>query len=814
MRQVWVLTAFVSSILASSSPALALPSGFAKTKVVSGLTLPTSMAFAPDGRLFITERGTGAGGTGRVRIVKNGVLLSTPFVSLQTDNSNVGANERGVLGLAIDPDFASNHFIYVYYTVPGNPPHNRVSRFTANGDVAVAGSETPILDLNNLSAGNHNGGAIHFGLDGKLYIGAGENANSSNAVNLNNYLGKILRINKDGSAPTDNPFYDAGDGINAKDRIWTYGHRNPFTFDVQPGTGRIFVNDVGENTWEEINDIVKGKDYGWRGGTTDGDATVFYRYNHSEGRCISGGTFYNPPAAPGGYSAFVGRWFFGDYTNGWIHVINPSNKAVSTFETGINGPIDIDVGPDNNIYYLTINGGELWKVTTTDTITQELVLSTSAIDVGEGKSGTFTVRLAAQPAGSVTVAVARTSGEVNVSVAPASLTFTTSSWSTPQTVTASAAEDPDNVSSSAVITLSSAGLASKTVVVNDVDNDTGGPVALISLPHDGDVVGGANAEYYGGSNLDGSTARAEFYIDGKLGYSDVGPGHYHWKGSHAQWDTTILPEGAHALKLTVFDQQGRSGSHSIDVTIDNLPDPWQHQDIGGVAATGSAVAASGVYSIGGSGADIWNNSDAFQLVYRTLVGDGEIRARVNSVTRTNDWSKGGVMIRDGLGADARNAFMFLSGAGIPSFQWRATAGGTSQSAHGNTPVASPLWVRLVRAGSTLTGYTSPDGSSWTQVGTTSIAFGSTVIIGLATTAHADGQLAKAIIDNVSITGNTPLVVGAASLEGESAGGAGKSAGGCAVEPGHSRSDGAAAIAASLALLGFALWRRRSAAACR
>ena len=129
---------------------------------------PTAMAFAPDGRLFIAEQG------GRLRVVKNGTLLATPFVTLTVDPNG----ERGLLGVAIDPAFASNGYVYLYYTATRPNTHNRVSRFTASGDVAVAGSERVLLDLNPLSAArNHNGGAIHFGKDGKLYVAAGDNAN-------------------------------------------------------------------------------------------------------------------------------------------------------------------------------------------------------------------------------------------------------------------------------------------------------------------------------------------------------------------------------------------------------------------------------------------------------------------------------------------------------------------------------------------------------------------------------------------------------------------------------------------------------------
>src|SRR5205823_2838468 len=174
--------------------------------------------------------------------------------------------ERGLLGVTFDPNFASNNFVYVYYTVPGSPAHNRVSRFTANGDVALGGSELVLLNLDNLSsATNHNGGAIHFGPDGKLYIAVGENANGNNSQTLANLLGKILRINSDGSTPTDNPFFNTA---GARKEIWALGLRNPFTFAFQPGTTRMIINDVCQSTWEEIDDGIAGSYYCWP--TTEG----------------------------------------------------------------------------------------------------------------------------------------------------------------------------------------------------------------------------------------------------------------------------------------------------------------------------------------------------------------------------------------------------------------------------------------------------------------------------------------------------------------------------------------------------------------
>lgn len=273
--------------------AATLPAGFSETLVANGLSSPTAMDFAPDGRLFVCLQG------GQLRVIKNGSLLPTPFVSLTVNASG----ERGLLGIAFYPNFATNNFVYVYYTATAPAIHNRVSRFTANGDVAAAGSELVLVDLDNLSsATNHNGGAIHFGPDGKLYIAVGENATPANAQTLSNRLGKVLRINSDGSIPADNPFFSTATGANRA--IWALGLRNPFTFAFQPGTTRMFINDVGQNAWEEINDGIAGSNYGWP--TCEGFCSPansnfrdpLFQYGHGStsttGCAIVVGGFYNP----------------------------------------------------------------------------------------------------------------------------------------------------------------------------------------------------------------------------------------------------------------------------------------------------------------------------------------------------------------------------------------------------------------------------------------------------------------------------------------------------------------------------------------
>ena len=356
------LMIFVLAAALQYAQAATLPAGFTETQI-GGLAGPTAMDFAPDGRLFVCLQG------GSLRVIKNGALLSTPFMTLTVDSNG----ERGLLGIAFDPNFAVNNFLYVYYTVPGSPAHNRVSRFTANGDVVVPGSEVQILNLDNLgSATNHNGGAIHFGPDGKLYVAVGENANGANSQILSNRLGKMLRINSDGTIPSDNPTSFPGitgstTGLNRA--IWAVGLRNPFTFAFQPGTGRMFINDVGQNTWEEINDGIAASNYGWalsEGPTTNPNfRSPLFAYGHGSGAttgfAVTGGTFYNPPVAQFG-SSFVGKYFFADNGSGWIRLFDPGTGMATGFASGIGGPVDLKVSSDGSLYYLSIGSSAVFRV--------------------------------------------------------------------------------------------------------------------------------------------------------------------------------------------------------------------------------------------------------------------------------------------------------------------------------------------------------------------------------------------------------------------------------------------------------------------
>ena len=382
---------FVLALLVLPAPhtanAATLPAGFTEATIASGMSGPTAMAFAPDGRVFVAEQ------TGSLRVIKNDALLPAPFVTLTVDSSG----ERGMLGVAFDPAFAANHFIYIYYTTPSTSVHNRLSRFTANGDVVVAGSEVVLLDLPNLSsATNHNGGAIHFGPDGKLYVAVGENANGANSQTLTTLLGKVLRINSDGTIPTDNPFFNTATGINRL--IWVMGVRNPFTFAFQSGTGRMFINDVGQSTWEEIDDGIAGSNYGWP--NTEGvTANPSYRsplfaYGHGStsttGCAIAGGVFYNPatPQFPPGYT---GKYFFSDYCGGWIRLFDPALGTATDFASSIGAPVDLQVSADGSLYYLYRGSGAVNRIRYTASGAPAITQQPANITVTAGQTATFTV---------------------------------------------------------------------------------------------------------------------------------------------------------------------------------------------------------------------------------------------------------------------------------------------------------------------------------------------------------------------------------------------------------------------------------------
>jgi glucose/arabinose dehydrogenase len=381
-RTLLPLALMALTILVSVGALLALPTGpahgaatptvqgFTDSQIASGLTAPTDMEFAPDGRLFVAEQ------AGRVRIAKPGGTTLTTFLNISTKVDSNG--ERGLQALTFDPNFSTNRYVYLHYTKKATsttPVHNRVVRVTASGDKAVAGSEKLIFKLGNQRSDHHMGGAIDFGTDGKLYISTGDNETPDKAQQLTNLFGKMLRINKDGTIPpTGNPFYPTASGKTRA--IWALGLRNPFKFAVQPGTGTIFINDVGQDEWEEIDEAVPGANYGWGFPTSPPYYEGFiaspnpslqnyknpvFAYGHdgaieTTGCSITGGVFYNP--APLQFpEEYKGDYFFADFCSGWIRSrsVDPLTKeaSISAFASGIEHPVDLEVSKEGELYYLS-----------------------------------------------------------------------------------------------------------------------------------------------------------------------------------------------------------------------------------------------------------------------------------------------------------------------------------------------------------------------------------------------------------------------------------------------------------------------------
>lgn len=340
-----------------SSGAFSLPRGFRAIRVAEGLTGATCLAALPDGRVLVGEQ------TGTVRVVKDDRLLREPVLRLEVDSQW----ERGLIGMALDPRFHENGYLYVCRVLAAPYPHHRVSRFTVTGDRAAPDSERVLLEGDdqtklggNVPAG-HQGGALHFGRDGCLYVALGEQTAGAPAQDLHSLLGKLLRINADGTIPADNPFLEQTTGKYRA--IWARGLRNPFTFAVQPETGRIFINDVGGNA-EEVDEGVAGANYGWplaeHGPTRDPRFVGPIHWYPTAS--ISGAAFCplhgpEPHAGGGGYpDVYRGKYFFMDFVRGWIRVLNPDDPArpavASTFATGLPRPVDLTFAADGSLLVL------------------------------------------------------------------------------------------------------------------------------------------------------------------------------------------------------------------------------------------------------------------------------------------------------------------------------------------------------------------------------------------------------------------------------------------------------------------------------
>jgi glucose/arabinose dehydrogenase len=296
--------------------------------VASDLERPVYLTHAGDGsgRLFIVEK------DGRIRIWQNGELLRTPFLDI-TERVEDGGNEQGLLSVAFHPQYETNGRFFVCYTAEGDDDPVTVAEYTASPPSSNAASTTerPILRIPHPQFSNHNGGQLQFGPDGFLYLGTGDGGGGGdpfeNGQDVDELAAKILRIDVDNgnpySSPGDNPY--AGQ-TRGRDEIYAIGFRNPWRFSFDRETGELWVADVGQNQWEEIDIVERGGNYGWdvmegthcfepsSGCETSGLDLPIYEYNHGEGCSITGGYVYRGTQSP----ALVGTYIFADYCNSFI----------------------------------------------------------------------------------------------------------------------------------------------------------------------------------------------------------------------------------------------------------------------------------------------------------------------------------------------------------------------------------------------------------------------------------------------------------------------------------------------------------------
>lgn len=355
--------------------------GYLDDEAVPGLVAPTGIAFLPDGRMLIAEKG------GALRLATGATV--TTLVTFPVCDVSL----KGLLDVAVDPDFATNGFIYLYnenvapcfMTGP-----NQVVRLTMALDGTVSMASLVVV-LTGITTGDHDGGGLRFGPDGKLYVAVGDTGlgdsvgcpgTSTNpfAQDLGVLEGKLLRLEPDGSIPADNPFVGQ---VGKRGEIFASGFRNPWRFDFDPSTGRLWLADVGDNAFEEIDIVVAGGNYGWPrceanhpvGCALPGDVPPVFAYSHngpcpgetmdSLGKSITGGAFTGN-AFPGQ----VGSYVFGDFVGNAIYLapMNASRDGFAAAPAAIvsnaAAPVDIVRGPDGAIYYVSIDTGSVRRVAT------------------------------------------------------------------------------------------------------------------------------------------------------------------------------------------------------------------------------------------------------------------------------------------------------------------------------------------------------------------------------------------------------------------------------------------------------------------
>lgn len=327
-----------------------VPDGYSVDVVTTALTGATAMEVLPNGDLLVCEQ------TGAIRLIRDGHLREEPFLQLAVDSRW----ERGVIGIAADPQYPAVPAVYVCRVVASPWPHHVISRFRVTGSAADMTSEQILLtgdnqnELGGKVPAGHQGGGLHFGPDGCLFIGIGEQTAGTPSQDQNSFLGKILRIHPDGSVPRDNPFVEQSDP--RYHAVWALGCRNPFTFAIRESDGLMLINDVG-GRYEEINRGLRGANYGWPAadhGPVAADSGFIGPIHWYPQASIAGGDF--APPAEEIPAEWVGEYFFADFVHGWIRRLDPDRPEVAhEFASGLRRPVDLRFGNRGELYVLLRN---------------------------------------------------------------------------------------------------------------------------------------------------------------------------------------------------------------------------------------------------------------------------------------------------------------------------------------------------------------------------------------------------------------------------------------------------------------------------
>lgn len=785
---------FAASVQGARAAALVVttggvPPGFAKTQLAHGLKNPTVFAFAPNGDIYIGQQ------AGAILIYRNGAVLPMPLITLPTD----GTGEKGLLGLALDPNYASNGYIYVSYTTLDE--HAQLSRITVQNGVASLTSEHIIYRGNQLQNMHHSGNDLHIGPDGKLWWSVGDNVPAiTNAQTLTNIYGKILRFNLDGTIPSDNPFLHIPGAVPA---IYAYGLRNPFRFTFLPN-GQAMTEDTGSSFWEELDTIQAGGNYGWdfyEGNCGScGYINPAYAYGHlpTDG-AASAIAAYAGSVFPAQYAHVV---FFGDYNRGDIEAVTfdptyTTEISDTVFDSGAGTIADLQEGPDGNLYYVSIFEGTFTKITavgpftsTTTTPPQTLapgqvapVASITTPTVGATYAAGNTINFSGTASDAVdgTLPASAYSWQVDFMSNGVARPFYTGEVAHPffgpvAGITSGSFTIPQDLSNTpgsfyrvTLTVTDSQGL--QTTVTRDIQPQLTSWTVNTNVPGAAFVVDGT---WHTASYTTTDVVGVRHVLTG-VPTQTIGANRYRfagWADGSALTDTFIT--GATSATYTA----------NYDQVTGTMLAPWQSADIGAplVAGTADYAASDQSFYVDGAGADVYGANDQFHYVYQTLNGDGTIVARVLYQTNASAWAKAGIMIKQSAVAGASYVDALVTPNVSPStpningtgctpngcasplppvtpavgygvrMQYNFTSEKTVSSPAALAGYQSPNeWLKLTRAGNVFTTWYATDGVNWHLIGSTNVTMSAAATIGLFVNSHNIGQPSTAAFDHVQVT---------------------------------------------------------------